>query len=392
MLINLPQAYAQINQKIENVFNTKHGVLKLTLMIFLGFSLLYFPEIITKRVTHTWTGHDHAIQHFVNEKIQHPLKPFVQLEAWDHFRKRDLRLTPYIIGKVFHLEAIKLFYIQAFILFPLFILLSLKTIYQLSKDAVIAFWGTIALLFTYTGNSFHYDTYFYDSYAFVGLLAALYFRGHWSMIPILLATYFVDERSIVPSTLIFIVDNLSRSSNEFFKSTTSQMAEATWRNSTFQKITFAIFLYCSIRFMFYLQYDLKTPIGSDSGIHFFVVLKHKFKVPMAIFSASKLNIVFIYLAASQLVKSKKWILAISYIIIFTIIFLVSTAVEDVTRSLAFGFPLILIYFQLVARHEHEKQNIRLLIASIASINMLLPTYSLLLHLYQVDAFGWIQLF
>lgn len=392
MLINLPQAYERLNQKIENVFNSKHGVLKLALMLFLCFSLLYFPEIIIKRFTHIWSDQDIAVQTFVNEKIQHPLEPFIKLEAWNHFRKRDLRMTPYIIGKVFHLEAIKLFYIQAIILFPLFILLNLKTIYQLSKDAVIAVWGTIALLFTYTGNSFHYDTYFYDSYAYIGLLAAFYFRGHWSMIPILLATYFVDERSVVPSTLIFIADNLSRNSNENLKSIGSQLAEATWRNSTFLKITLVIFMYCVLRFLLFLQYNLNTPIGTDSGIHFFVVLKHKFKVPLAMFSANKLNILFIYLAASQLVKSKKWILAISYIIIFTIIFLVSTAVEDVTRSLAFGFPLILIYFQLVAKHDHEKQNNRLLIAAIAIINMLLPTYTLLLHLYQVDAFGWIQLF
>jgi hypothetical protein len=144
--------------------------------------------------------------------------------------------------------------------------------------------------------------------------------------------------------------------------------------------------------LLFLQFDLQTPIGANSGIHLFVVLKHKFKVPMAIFSASKLNIVLIYLAVGQLVKLKNWILAVSYIIIFTIIFMISTAVEDVTRSLAFGFPLILIYFQLVSSYENEKHNNRLLIAVIALLNMLLPTYSLLLHLYQVDAFGWIQLF
>jgi hypothetical protein len=301
-------------------------------------------------------------------------------------------LTPYIIGKVLQIEAIKLFYIQALFLFPLFIFLSLKTLFQLTKDNVIAFWGTIALLFTYVGNSFNYDTFFYDSYAYLGLLAAFYFRNHWSMIPILLITYFVDERSVVPSTIIFIANNLSLENLEGNTTIRHQLLNATFRNKIFWKIAVTILVYCLIRVILYINYDLKTPIGTDSGVKLLVVLKHKFKVPMAIFAALKLNYILIFLACTQLVKSKKWVLATSYVIILLIIFIISTAVEDVTRSLAFGFPLILIYYQLLNNAAEEKNSSRLFISVIALINMLLPTYTLLLHLFQVRAFNWIDLF
>jgi hypothetical protein len=391
MTPNLAKAYSKLNKGIENILDEKYGVLKVSFIIFVCFSLLYFPEIITKRLTNTWTGHDHAIQNFVNEKIQHPFKPYVHLEAWDHFRKRDLRLTPYVIGKIFHLEAIKLFYIQALLLFPLFIFLSLKTIFQLTKDYVIAFWGTIALLFTYAGNSFHYDTFFYDSYAYLGLLAAFYLRNHWSMIPILLITYFVDERSVVPSTIIFIANNLSLPNQEGNTTIGNQFLYETFRNKIFWKITATIIIYCLVRVILYVNYDLKTPVGLDSGIRLFVVLKHKFKVPAAIFAALKLNYILIFLAYYQLIKSKKWTLAISFMAIFFIIFMISTAVEDVTRSLAFGFPLILIYYQLLNQTGEEKNVNRLFIGFIAIVNSLLPTYTLLLHLYQVTAFNWIEL-
>jgi hypothetical protein len=113
---------------------------------------------------------------------------------------------------------------------------------------------------------------------------------------------------------------------------------------------------------------------------------------MAIFAALKLNYILIFLACTQLVKSKKWVLATSYVIILLIIFIISTAVEDVTRSLAFGFPLILIYYQLLNNAAEEKNSSRLFISVIALINMLLPTYTLLLHLFQVRAFNWIDLF
>lgn len=392
MTLNIAQAYYRLNQKIDDLMSSKYGVFKVTIILLLFFSVLYFPEIITKRVTNSWTGHDYAIQKFVNEKIQQPFKPYVHLEAWDHFRKRDLRLTPYIIGHIFHLEAIKLFYIQAILLFPLFIFLSLKTIQQLSKDTVIAFWGTVALLFSYTGNSFNYDTFFYDSYAYLGLLAAFYLREHWSMLPILLMTYFVDERSVVPSTIIFIASQLSIQTKDFHDSIANQFLNATFKSAVFWKITAAIIIYCIIRLFLYMHFELKTPVGDDSGIRLFVVLKHKIKVPMAIFAALKLNYILLFFASSQLIKSKKWVLAISYFIILLIIFLVSTAVEDVTRSLAFGFPLLLIYYQLLNSSEKEMHKSRLFISSIAIVNLLLPTYTLLLHLYQVTAFNWAELF
>ena len=392
MTINLPKIYNQFNQRIENLFDSKYGVWKLTVILFICFSLLYFPEIINKRLGNSWTGHDRAIQAFVNDKISHPFKPFLSLESWNHFRKRDLRITPYLIGNVFHLEAIKLFYIQALIFFPLFIFLSLKTIRQLSQDSLIAFWGTIALLFTYVGNSFHYDTLFYDSYAYLGLMAAFYFRSHWIMFPILLASYFVDERSVIPSTLLFIVEYISKSNLASPDSLKTQFIKSTWQNKSFLKVAFVIAIYCLIRVWLYFQYQLQTPVGEDSGIHLFVVLKHKIKVPMAIFSALKLDILFVYLTASQLFKWKQSLVAIAYVMIFSLIFIISTAVEDVTRSLAFGFPLLMIYFQLLSKERESQNNQRLFVAMIALVNMLLPTYTLLLHLYQVDAFGWIQLF
>jgi hypothetical protein len=98
------------------------------------------------------------------------------------------------------------------------------------------------------------------------------------------------------------------------------------------------------------------------------------------------------LTASQLFKWKQSLVAIAYVMIFSLIFIISTAVEDVTRSLAFGFPLLMIYFQLLSKERESQNNQRLFVAMIALVNMLLPTYTLLLHLYQVDAFGWIQLF
>jgi len=212
------------------------------------------------------------------------------------------------------------------------------------------------------------------------------------MLPILLATYFVDERSIIPSSVLFIVEYIQKSNMATPGSFLDQLRRSTWQNRSFLLLTGIIVVYCLIRLYLYFQYQLQTPVGEDSGIHLFVVLKHKIKVPMALFSALKWNIFFIYLAAYQLFKSKNWGVAIAYTLVFSLIFLISTAVEDLTRSLAYGFPLIFIYFQLLSLSKENLTHQRLFVSVIALANMFLPTYTLLLHLYQVEAFSWIHLF
>lgn len=387
MIPNIVLYYNRFNQKIESLFNSNLDIAKLSLILFIFFSFLYFPEIIIKRANNSWSIQDQSVQHFVNEKIQHPLQPILRLDIGEHLSKRELRLTPYIIGKTFHIEAIKLFYLQSILLFPLFIFLCLKTIYQVSQDRVIAFWATLALLFCYPGHSFTYDTYFFDSYAYIGLIAACYFRNHWSLIPILLATYFVDERSVVPSTSIFILNNLLGPTAK-----SGGFSATILRNHTFWKIALAIFLYCIIRFILYFNFELNTPIGHGSGIRLLTALRFKLKLPAALFSALKLNLILIYLAFAQLIKVKNWILTSAFSIILSIILFVSTAVEDVTRSLAYAFPLLLIYYLFLSQDTTDFKNKRLFVCVIALINLLLPTYTLLLNLYHIPLFDWVKLF
>jgi hypothetical protein len=383
MLPNLIAIQSKFNQKINNCFDSNWGILKLTLIIFACFSFIYFPEIIYKRTSGAWLSQDHTIQNFVNAKIQNPFKAFNNLHVGDHLRKRELRITPYLLGKVLRVEAIKLFYLQALLLFPIFIFICLKTITELSKDRIISFWATLTLLGTYVGNSFTYDTFFYDSYAFLGLIAAFFFRKNWILIPILLLTYFVDERSVIPSAAIIIIDKLDN---------TKGYMKSIINNRTFGYLALAIFLYILSRIILYLNFNLFTPAGKGSGIILFTAFRFGLKIPGAVFSALKLNYLLIFLAISQFFKTKKWLFAFIYISIFSLIIIISFAVEDVTRSLAYGFPLILIFYQLLSKNSTQKENNRLFVMVIAVINLLLPTYTLLLKLYHVPIFNWINLF
>lgn len=391
MTPNIAFIFDRFNGRIQTIFENKWGIARLTLGIFLFFSFIYFPEIIYKRVSADWSTNDKIVQSFVNQKIQSPLTPYVKAEKWDHFRKRDLRITPYLVGKTLHFEAIKLFYLQALLLFPLFIYLALKSFHSLTRDPITAFWATLALLFCYVGNSFAYDTFFYDSFAYIGLLAAFFLRKNLAVIPLLLATFFVDERSIIPAGLIVILDKLS-AEGMGKTSIIHQLKTLIIQNAFLGKFLIACFAYLVIRVYLYQNYQLATPIGNDAGVSLGLAFIHKFKVPFALFSAFKFNYILILLALKRLINSKEWIFTFVFALAIGLIFVTSTAVEDVTRSLAYGFLLIFAYYKMLPSQSVEIKQVRILCAMIAFGNLLLPTYSLLLNLYQIPILTWIKLF
>lgn len=385
MLPNISILFTKFNYFVIKYLQNKYWYVVICLLIFLVFSFIYFPEIIRKRISNDWTSIDISVQQFVNNKIEKPLQPTLDFPPEDHFRKRDLRITPYLLANVFSLNSLRLFYLQILLL-PVFIWFSIKIINRVTKNAAISFWGTIALLFSYVGNSFNYDTLFYDSYAYLGLLIALYFYKSSISIVFLLASYFVDERSIAPSLIIPLFAGLTNFSLEKtakdFRTTFSKLITD---NKSFWMVCISVLIYIFIRALFYKNYHLDTPIGKHSGVALGLGFIHGTKIPFAIFSSLKLNLLLILAASFYLIKKKYYFVALWFVGIFTTCFLISTAVEDVTRSLAYTFLLVYVVYLLAEQIEEKASKF---IYFIAFINILTPTYSLLLSLYRIEAFSW----
>lgn len=386
MLPNIGILFNNFNTLIIKYWQNRYWCISISILVFLVFSLIYFPEVIRKRVHDDWTGNDVLVQQFVNNKIANPFKPTENLLPHDHFSKRDLRITPYILANAFGLNSLRLFYLQILLL-PLFIWLSVKVIYKATNNYVLVFWGTIALLFSYVGNSFNFDTLFYDSYAYFGLLLSLYFYKNPLGILFLVASYFVDERSVAPSLIIPLFAGLTiypiHSTNKDFATIFQKMIV---QNRTFWLVFISLVIYATIRIIFYLLYHLQTPVGEHSGVTLGLGFIHGAKIPYAIFSSLKLNLLLIIFACFYLFKKKHYIVAVWFTGVFLVSFLVGTAVEDVTRSLAYSFLLVYIVYLLVAQIKEKASKF---IYLIAFVNILTPTYSLLLNLYKVEAFSWL---
>ena len=74
---------------------------------------IYFPESVFKKLNKSFSQNEIFIQDFVNHKIDYPLEATKNKDEGDHFMKRELRISPYLVGKIFHLNAVKLFYLQS---------------------------------------------------------------------------------------------------------------------------------------------------------------------------------------------------------------------------------------------------------------------------------------
>jgi hypothetical protein len=392
MIPHLSILVSRFNQYIQNLTSTNLGTLILSLTIYLLFSSIYFPESVFKKLNKSFSQNEIFIQDFVNHKIDHPLEATKNKDEGDHFMKRELRISPYLVGKIFHLNAIKLFYLQSLSLIA-FIWFFFSTIKKLTdNDSSIAFWSVLAILFTYVGNSFNFDTLFYDSFAYLGLMLSIYFYDKKISILFLIFSFFVDERAVIPSLILPIYYILN---NYEFSKIPTRIVEVLrlliFKNKSFYYVAISISAYFLIRTILYVQFDLKTPVGSNSGVSIGFALRHGMNMIYAIYYALKIFLIFPMLAICALAVKKHHWLAIALFLIFAACLLVSTSVDDVTRSMSFSFILIFIAFKLAYEFKETKP-LRHILYLMFIVHLITPTYTLLLSLIPMEPWRWGKLF
>ena len=392
MIPNLSNFISRFNQYIQHITSSNLGTLILSLSIYLLFSSIYFPESVFKKLNKSFSQNEIFIQDFVNHKIDYPLEATKNKDDGDHFMKRELRISPYLVGKILQLNALKLFYLQSLSLIA-FIWLFFNTVKKLMRnDASIAFWSVLAMLFTYVGHSFNYDTLFYDSFAYLGLMLSIYFYDKKISILILVFSFFVDERAVIPSFVLPIYFILNK--YEFSKISTSlwdAFRLLILNNKSFYFVAISISVYVMIRTVLYVQFDLKTPVGSNSGVTLGFALRHGANMIYAIYYALKVFLIFPILAIYAMAVKKNYWLAISLFLIFVACLVVSTSVDDVTRSMSFSFILIFITFRL-ATEFNEIRPLRHILYLMFIIHLITPTYTLLLNLIPMEPWKWGKLF
>ncbi|MFN3588574.1 MAG: hypothetical protein ACK4UP_04275 [Spirosomataceae bacterium] len=369
---------------------TRQKKIYLTCALFLFFLLAFPPNILQKRISGEWEPIEQVVQDFLNAKIESPWKPALEFREDSHFAKRDLRITPYLIGSFFHIESIKLFYLQI-ALFPFFIYLLFNLLYRFSKEGISTFYGVVALLFSYVGNSFFFDTLFLDSLGYFGLLASFFFLRNPVLIPLLLITFFVDERTIAPALVLPLSAYFSNAKpqQEEIRLVT-YIQKTVWSNRTFWLIVSAVFIYLITRFWLFQKFGLTTPVGFKNGVSPIVASKFGLKVIVAYFSGLKASNLWLIMAVFVAYKLKNRLSILWLMLTFLLFSFIGLSVEDITRSIAYGFPVALVSFQYLFWNKQKSgeewgNEFQL----IALVSVVFPTYTLILNLIRIEAFAWL---
>lgn len=263
-------------------------------------------------------------------RADHLFKP-THYPDGDHMAKTQFRLTIPVIAWATGIRSkAGIFAIQeAFGL--LFLILTCLFTFRITGDKVIAAITTLSFGFLYAGKAAFADTQgFTDSFAFCFLLIALYTRSIPLMIISLLAAYFTDERAIV-SSLILAVFFLT----EYLNINNSKLV---WKAVFKSKLFYILISWTAcfiIRYYLHKAYGLYTPSSGASVINlniwgyvFWEGLKGFWLIVLG--------------AVAYLAGTRRWFILLLTIGSMVIMLLVTTMVADVTRSVAYIFPVIFL--------------------------------------------------
>ena len=248
-----------------------------------------------------------------------------------HDAKKIFRLTVPFISSLLGINRVGIITLQM-LLGVLIIYLLIDLIFKLTAKRTIAFCVGMLAASSYFCYSAFYDVFGrVDAFGYFFLILALWFRNPVAIGLSLFLGCFCDERVLVNSSFVFIFWLMASPKND------------NPERLSFSKIHIAIIiawgLYFLCRYILISNYGFHTASG---GVGLDIMLQSRHYIPIAVFSTYGLLWIVILAAFGVLIMRRNWLLlsllGVSIIISLT----VSLLVQDINRSLAYSFPLLII--------------------------------------------------
>jgi hypothetical protein len=192
-----------------------------------------------------------------------------------------------------------------------------------------------------------------------------YYQKWYCLMPFFLA-FWIDERAVIGSGLAFLFI-ISQHNNLSTWDDWKKMAYKSW------PFLAAYVAYLAIRKYLEVTFALTVPIGTeyDSGVG--LIFQQARTLPLATFLSYE-GIWLIFLLGSAIIwYFHSRLLLAMYLLIFVIVMAVSYSVWDVTRSLMYGFPIMLVCAKY-AFQAFSKRQILLVLLVVLSLNLFIPSY------------------
>ncbi|MCX6896748.1 MAG: hypothetical protein NTZ16_14915, partial [Verrucomicrobia bacterium] len=279
------------------------------------------------------------------------------------------RLFMPALGHVLHLERTGLLVVQN-LMGVLFLWATLALACKATNDKIAATLFVLGVALTFPAlwffNCFSTNL---DGPGYLLLTAALLFPNALLIFSLLFLASFVDERSFACFGFVVL----------WWKLTANKPEAWTWRrifavDRYVLAAAAAILLHGCIRHYLTVARGFHLPTGDSAGVGFANVRESWKVFSPSILAPFKGLSLFAVLAALVAAASRNWALLFCTAAVTAVMLLQSFAVGDHTRSLAYGFPLILLSVKILKELD-AGLDLRKLAALTCSFCLLIPSFN-----------------
>ena len=340
--------------------------LKVLVLCVLCVVLFQFPDYRSLYAyTTAHTEHNDAYDAF-RKQTDHPLT-WQGSKPGSHESKMVFRLALPLLAHALRLNIYGVLALQ--LLCGLLMLWTLLTLIErITSDRPTALLLALGTCFTYHGSAFLHDVFgYFDAFGYAVLLLLLLVRRPSALYLLSVVGCFLDER-VLAASLVAVLWHSLRPPAEAVP--TLRRPAVSWAGAA---VVGGWLTYASLRLWLTVAYGLETDTGGVGLAAFRVNLLHK-NVALGFITGLESFWMLIALALLLLAVRRQWGLALAVVLAFGPVAAGSFLVYDITRSLAYGFPVVLLALVVLA-HYLTRASVRHVARVVAACAVLIPNYA-----------------
>ena len=342
----------KISCNLKSFLSDKYWAYKITLVVLLLSLFFAFPSLgsgndadLSKRVL--------AVQSQIND-----LETFWRTSEPTNAM---FRITVPLIAKALGLGLQGTLVLQYLTGILIFLFVALITERE-TGDRLTAFYLTAMVGLIYPGcAAFLEGRFYFDSFAYLFLIAALWFRSPVIIGPLILLAGFTDERALIAAGFVFLWWVI-QSQQEYGK-------VKSFINIRSMAVLIALLIYVILRLMIQRMFSVQTWSESRGEFLFFDQINNG---PMGLWTGLEGGWLLVFLGCVALWLCKKWLVLFSFIGIISIQAVAGLAVVDITRSMGYLLPAVLVALLVLVKEKEIRINSFVMIAAL--ISLLWPAY------------------
>ena len=224
-------------------------------------------------------------------------------------------------------------------------------------DRLLAFYATLLVGFIYPGTAGFLETrYYFDSFAYLFLLAALWFRTPFLIFFLIVLAGFTDERAVIASGFVFIWWVI-KEGGDYSKL-------KAFFNKQSVAVVVGVFTYIGIRLLLQHRFGIETRAEARSE---FGLFEHINNSVMGIWSGLEGGWLLVGLAVIALAVKKRWLPLLVFVCVITVQIIGALAVVDITRSMGYLLPCIMVAILTLKTEKEVNLNLYLIVSCFISL-------------------------